>query len=167
MAAQPLAFHYMFRVSHTCQVLLVEDDSDDAFLFMRAASLTCPNMVIAVAGDPLEARKTLQLAATPTESVSLIVSDLKMPRVNGIEFISWIRSQPEFESVPVILLSSSSEMRDVRDAYAAGASLYMVKPAGGDDYKTLLEQIGNFWINGTAPTDKTFLIPKPRAHGVN
>lgn len=118
-------------------------------------------MTVALAGDPLEAKKKLELEPS-SAPLSLIVSDLKMPRVNGIEFVSWLRSQPEYENLPVILLSSSSEERDVQDAYAAGANLYFVKPVEMDDYSVLLQQIGSYCASGVGPVDERFLIPRPQ-----
>ncbi len=145
----------------TCRLLLVEDSHDDAYLFTRAASLTCPQVKVVVMTDPLIAKKELQSKDVGKLAPNLIVSDLKMPGATGIEFITWLRTQALFAKTPVILLSSSAQPKDVQKAYAAGANLYMVKPSGFNDYKTLLTEIGKYCADPTFVVNEKFYLKNP------
>ena len=118
-------------------------------------------MHVEVVGNAQEAQEALLPVGAAREPFSLIVSDLKMPRATGIQFIAWLRSQSEFQRVPVILLSSSAESRDVQNAYTAGANLYMIKPNAFRDYRALVKQIGDFCVDPTTPVEASFVVPSP------
>lgn len=115
-------------------ILIAEDDENDVFLIKRAfsqAQFDNPLQVVqngeeAIAylkGDPpFRDREKYPMPA-------LLLLDLKMPRRDGFEVLAWIRDHPEFNSLSVVVLTSSQESRDVNRAYALGASSYLVKPA--------------------------------------
>lgn len=115
-------------------ILVAEDDENDVFLIKRAfhqAQFENPLQVVsngeeAIAylhGDPpFESREKHPMPA-------LVLLDLKMPRKNGFEVLAWIRQRPEFNALPVVVLTSSQESADINRAYALGANSYLVKPA--------------------------------------
>jgi CheY-like chemotaxis protein len=115
-------------------ILIAEDDENDVFLIKRAfhqAQFDNPLQVVpsgeeAIAylkGDPPFAdREKYPIPA-------LVLLDLKMPRKNGFEVLAWLREHPEFNPLPVVVLTSSQESADINRAYALGANSYLVKPA--------------------------------------
>ena len=103
------------------KVFLAEDNLDDAFLFKRAAK---DRLQVSHATNGEEACKLLLTEAPP----DLFVTDLKMPFKDGFELTRWIRSHLELKNLRIVVLSSSAEERDVRNAHAAGADLFICKP---------------------------------------
>lgn len=115
-------------------ILIAEDDENDVFLIKRAfsqAQFDNPLQVVqngeeAIAylkGDP--PFQDREKYPTP----ALLLLDLKMPRKDGFDVLTWVREHPEFNSLSIVVLTSSQESRDVNRAYALGASSYLVKPA--------------------------------------
>lgn len=123
-------------------LMLVEDSSDDVFMFMRAAGRALPKFQITVVGDGDEAREALTSGPSLPD---LIVTDLKMPRWNGYDLITWLRGEPNFRNIPLCVLTSSPEPKDVEKTYALGVNLFLVKPIGYLEYADLLEAIRLFW----------------------
>jgi CheY-like chemotaxis protein len=119
--------------------LVVEDDDNDYLLFYRACAR-------ALKGQPRIHRENDGAAAkaylTETgEAPCLIVSDLNMPQMNGLELLDWVRHQDAFSKVPFVILSSSSADRDVQSAHALGADHYQVKPLDPGLFLRLLKQL--------------------------
>ena len=122
-------------VSDTSVILVVEDREDDILLIRRAfdrASVTNP---IQVVRDGEEAIAYLigegQYANRDEYPLPvLVLLDLKLPRKDGFEVLSWIRSQPGIRSLPVVVLTSSNQIRDVNRAYQLGANSFFVKEIG-------------------------------------
>ncbi len=114
-------------------ILLVEDNEDDVFIFNRAIKqASIPNPVQAV-NDGDSAIAYLKGAENFSDRTLfplpfLILLDLKMPGVGGMDVLKWIREQPHLEMVSVIVLTSSAEHRDIARAYQLGARSYLVKP---------------------------------------
>jgi CheY-like chemotaxis protein len=75
----------------------------------------------------------------------LILADLKMPQVNGLELLNWVRSQSSLPHLPVVMLTSSEEMNDVKDAYRLGANSFLVKPPNPEEFKEMLGSMETFW----------------------
>jgi CheY-like chemotaxis protein len=118
---------------NTKTILLVEDDEDDAFFMRRALTKAQINMPLHIAVNGQEALdylggagKFADRAQFPTPAIVFL--DLKLPCVHGFEVLKWIRSQPAFNELPVIVLTSSSEARDHEKALQLGATAYVVKP---------------------------------------
>ncbi len=142
------------------RLLLVEDNSDDVFLFMRAISQDGQQLEVAIAGNAEEAINALNTSSSPTQGRPLpdvLVTDLKMPGWTGIHLVSWIRSQPEFKTLPILVLSSSEEARDVVNAYEAGATAYLVKPTTFKDYRQLVQQLREFCADPSQPLKGGFV----------
>ena len=81
---------------------------------------------------------------------ALILLDLKMPRATGFEILKWIRSHPELEHLPVVVLSGSELQDDIRRAYDVGANSYLVKPLGFEALVTMVRTIGSVWLTGNS-----------------
>lgn len=80
------------------------------------------------------------------ENPRLIIMDLKMPKVNGLEALEQIRKGQFCKYVPVVLLSSSQESGDMHKAYSLGVNSFVVKPLSFDNYKNVIASIGNYWL---------------------
>ena len=114
-------------------ILLVEDNEDDVFIFSRAIKQGRIPNPIQVASDGDSAIAYLKGAENFSDRTMfplpfLILLDLKMPGLGGMDVLKWIREQPHLEMVSVIMLTSSAEHRDIARAYQLGARSYLVKP---------------------------------------
>jgi CheY-like chemotaxis protein len=138
-------------VSDLGVILLVEDREDDVLLIKRAFEKIGLANPVQVARDGQEAVEYLlgEAAFSNREEhplPSLILLDLKMPRMNGFEFLVWIKKQDEFRHLPVVVLSSSSELRDVNVAYRLGANSFLVKPNDFEQFIGLNKSLQEFWL---------------------
>lgn len=118
-------------MSASFTILLVEDQEDDRELFRYAVERCDPVARLRYARDGDEAIAYLS-AREPRESEGhpspdLVVMDLNLPRVSGFEVLRWVRAQTDLQTLPVTILSSSAETRDIERAYALGANSYLVK----------------------------------------
>lgn len=118
-------------MSTPAEILLAEDDENDVFLLRRAftdAGVTCPLHVV---HDGVQLAETLSAwqQAQPPRHPSLVLLDVKMPRRDGIATLRWLRAQPAFSGVPVVMFSSSANRHDVEAAYQHGANAFLVKPS--------------------------------------
>ncbi|HVV01275.1 MAG TPA: response regulator [Verrucomicrobiae bacterium] len=132
-------------------ILLVEDNEDDVFFMkraMKAAQITNP---LFVAVDGQEAvdyfsgmGRFSERSAFPLPG--LVFLDLKLPKKRGLDVLEWIRNQREFRRVVVVILTSSQEPNDLRQAYAIGVNSYLVKPARTSELEALMRAVKNYWI---------------------
>ncbi len=132
-------------------ILIVEDNRDDALLIQRAlrrANLINPLQVVAngeqaigyLKGDgPYADRSSYPLP-------ELVMLDLQMPRVSGLEVLKWIREQSEFSLLPVVILTSSDQAPDARRAYELGANSYLIKPGNFEELARLARRLGASWL---------------------
>lgn len=129
-------------------ILLVEDNPGDAHLARKGLKkLRIENEVFLVT-DGLQAMQFLKKEG-PYESVrrpDLILLDLNLPGKHGHEVLTEIKQSPEFKSIPVMILTSSTNETDVRKSYLNYANCYLVKPMEVDEYIKLTDSIGNFWM---------------------
>lgn len=132
----------------TYLILLVEDSPDDELFTRKALTRMRMTTSVLVAKDGGEALELLR-GNVP----DLVLLDLKMPRIDGIEVLRQIRAQPQLHQVPVIVLSSSDEPRDVRACYENGANSYVRKPVDYEAYVDVVFQIGDYWLNTNHRTD--------------
>ena len=130
------------------RVLLVEDNPDDEELTIRAlrrANLANP---VDVARDGQQAVDCLfgtsEQAAKPVHV--LIMLDLKLPRVSGLEILKRIRGEDRTRRLPVVILTSSTEDRDVINGYDLGANSYVCKPIESDAFARAVAQLGVYWL---------------------
>ena len=125
------------------KILLVEDNQDDKDLALLAIESSGARCEVEVARDGVEA---LELLFGKSKLPRLVILDLKMPKVSGLEVLRQMRSDPRTKYVPVVVLTSSAEKRDLADAYAAGASSYIRKPIELDDFNQIMTSICSYWL---------------------
>lgn len=126
-------------------ILLVEDNPVDVDLTRRAfkrRSLLSPLHVARDGEDALAQLASWEHGQPPP---AVILLDLKLPRISGIEVLRRIRAHPRFGTLAVVVLTSSAETSDVTAAYAAGASSYIVKPVDFDRFAVVCERIEQYW----------------------
>ncbi len=141
------------------KILLVEDNPDDVALTLRALkSHNITNEVI-VAQDGVEAIDYLFGTTTrpaPADLPAVVLLDLKLPKINGMEVLQRIRSEERTTLLPVVILTSSDEERDVIDGYKLGANSYVRKPVDFVEFTKAAQQLGLYWLlmNRTPPSPR-------------
>jgi len=131
-------------------ILLVEDNSDDVELTLRAlmrSGITNPVVTVrdgAQALDYLNRRGAYQHREEPQPS--LILLDLKLPRVDGLEVLEQIKADPRLKVVPVVMLTSSRHERDVTQAYQLGVNSYIRKPTDFSEFLRIAGTLGTYWF---------------------
>jgi two-component system response regulator len=132
-------------------ILLVEDNPDDAALALRTlAKCDVPTQVVVVR-DGVEAQEYLfgsdrDPGCRPNPLPTLILLDLKLPKVDGQEVLRCIRSHPRTRLVPVVVLTSSDERRDLVRSYALGANSYVRKPVDFSQFSQAVQQLSSYWL---------------------
>lgn len=133
-------------------ILLVEDDPNDELLTLRALRKTGVEADFAVAHDGGEALQYLH-GNPPAESSdvpaqpSLVLLDLKLPQVDGLEVLRTIRSDPRTTLLPVVVLSSSDEPRDVEEAYRLRTNSYIRKPVNFVEFNQAADLLVRYWLS--------------------
>jgi two-component system response regulator len=128
-------------------ILLIEDNSDDEQLALRAMRQSEVSNIVRVARDGAEALEMLFGERAGTQLPDLILLDLKLPKISGLEVIARIRQEPVAALVPVVVLSSSDEERDIAESYALGANSYIRKPVDFDEFIDAVKQLGSYWLS--------------------
>jgi CheY-like chemotaxis protein len=130
-------------------ILLAEDDANDLELTLSALEEHhVANEVVAVrdgaeAIDYLEQRG--RFAGRPAGNPVLVLLDLKMPKVDGLEVLRHIKKSPALRAIPVVMLTSSREEQDLIRSYELGVNAYVVKPVEFADFMSAVRQLGGFW----------------------
>lgn len=137
-------------------ILLAEDDPNDVFFLEKAFREVGLSKPLAVAHDGREAVDYLsgtgQYADRNTHPFPcLMILDLKMPRMSGMDVLQWLRDKPVLYCLPVIVLSSSSRRHDVERAYRLGANAFVAKPGSNEDRAKLARLIKEFWLELNEP----------------
>lgn len=132
-------------------ILIVDDDEDDTIMTIRAVErLKLQHGVIPIPdGQELMNylnRSGLYADAKRFPRPALILLDLNMPRLSGMEVLRQIKSDSRFRKIPVIILSTSDAERDVRDAYECGANAYITKPISFTGVLDMIASINEFWL---------------------
>lgn len=136
---------------HDVDILLVEDNPDDATLVMRALK-KCNlgnNLIHLSDGEqalnfifgrgPFSDRKV-------EDKPKVILLDLKMPKVDGLQVLKAIREDERTSMIPVVIMTSSGEEKDIVATYASGVNAYVVKPVGFDNFSKAVAELGMFWL---------------------
>ena len=145
------------------RILLVEDDPKDIELTIEA--LGEYNLVneIAIARDGAEALDYIYrrgiFASRPEGNPVVILLDLKMPKVDGIQVLNQLKSDEHLRSVPVVILTSSRETRDLDECYKLGVNAYVVKPVRFAEFIEAVKGIGVFWALINEPPPGSVLKP--------
>lgn len=142
-------------------IMLVEDNEDEVVLLRRALTIAGSTAPLVVLHDGAEAVAYLSGDGPYSNRVDnpfpqLMVLDLKLPRLSGLGVLKWIREQPGVRRLPVIVLTSSNEERDVASAYDLGANSYLVKPTDLATLQQLAALVHRYWVgtNVRAPMQR-------------
>jgi CheY-like chemotaxis protein len=133
-------------------ILLIEDDPNDVALFRRAMRKLNLATEVTVVEDGEAAIRWLKAkadSASPEKADELwiILLDIKMPRMSGLEVLEWIRRNPGLCRMPVIALTSSRESADIARAYELGINSYLVKPLAFDQLKETVRMMHHYWMD--------------------
>lgn len=146
------------------RILLVEDTPNDVELTLAALEENnLANEVIVVrdgaeALDYLHKRGIFKLRAQGHPAVVLL--DLKLPKVDGLEVLEQVKSDPTLRSIPVVMLTSSREEQDLVRSYNLGVNAYVVKPVDFQEFVNALKELGLFWAVINEPPPGTVRAPK-------
>lgn len=138
----------MDEAARRWEILLVEDNPADIRLTREALGELLIQHRLTVAEDGLAALKylTAESTADPGSPPDLILLDLNLPRMNGLEFLAVVKSSEQFKSIPVIVMSSSAAPEDVAAAYRLNANSYTQKPLEIDQFISVMQTIRRFWL---------------------
>jgi two-component system, response regulator len=133
------------------EILLVENNPNDLELILHALRKFYLANHIEVARDGTEALDYLFAAGafagrSTLNMPSLILLDLRLPRVDGLEVLQKIKSSPETQAIPVVVLTSSREERDIVESYRLGVNSYISKPVDFEQFTEVVRQIGLYWL---------------------
>ncbi|MGB2782363.1 MAG: response regulator [Atribacterota bacterium] len=131
------------------KILLVEDSPDDVELTLLAFKKYNFSNDIIVARDGQEALDILFPSKEKSKKSKLpdiILLDLKLPKVSGLDVLKEIKAHPETRIIPVIVLTTSNEDRDIRDSYLLGVNSYIRKPVEFNKFVEVVKQLGLYWI---------------------
>jgi CheY-like chemotaxis protein len=140
---------------NTKKILLAEDSPQDAEMTLEAlADYRLSNNVVLV-GDGEEALDYLyargKYAGRSDGNPLLVLLDLKMPKVDGLEVLRVIKNDPDLRTLPVVMLTASREEQDVVRSYQLGVNAYVVKPVGFQKFVEAVKQVGAFWTIHNEP----------------
>lgn len=141
-------------------ILLVEDNPDDELLTRRALRRieTVPHDVVVVR-DGVAALEYLHgsdaSGDAPAKLPDLVLLDLKMPKLSGLEVLQRLRSHERTRDLPVVVFTSSSEERDLRSSYDMGANAYVRKPVDFAEFCDAVARLGHFWLVTNEPPQRS------------
>ena len=125
-------------------ILLVEDDEVDVMNIRRAFKKGNISNPLFVAGNGVEALERLRSGEIPRER-RIVLLDLNMPRMNGIEFLRELRADPELRSTTVVVLTTSNDERDKVDAYDLNVAGYLLKPVTFTNFCEVMAALNKYW----------------------
>lgn len=126
-------------------ILLVEDNPVDIDLTLRAFAAKKIANQIQVARDGEEALTYFERWENGEPQPIVILLDLNMPKINGLEVLKKLKSHPEFKTIPVVVLTTSSESSDLKTAYELGVNSYIVKPVNFEKFLDVVGHIDLYW----------------------
>jgi CheY-like chemotaxis protein len=137
------------------EMLIVEDTKADLDLALRALRKSNLAQRVHIARDGAEALEFIFGAnGNPPwspEGPKLILLDLKLPKVDGIEVLRQLKADPRTQTIPVVVLTSSKEQSDVAESYRLGVNSYVVKPVDYESFATAVQQVGHYWMHLNHP----------------
>lgn len=141
-------------------ILLVEDNAQDLELILRALKKSKLADHVEIARDGAEALDFVHgggrwVASSGGRRPRLILLDLKLPKLSGLEVLERMKRDPRTRHIPVVVLTSSGESRDVTESYQLGVNSYVVKPMNLERFVSAISQVGQYWltVNHPAPTE--------------
>ncbi len=137
-------------------VLLVDDSQADVKLTLRAMGELRQGHEIKVVRDGAEALDyilgtALGVERSPLQALRLILLDLKLPKVTGLEVLRLVKSNPHTQSIPIVILTSSKQESDIRACYSLGANGYVQKPVDFDLFRDVIRDIEKYWLRVNLP----------------
>ena len=144
----------MGRSTHV--ILLVEDSEDDADLTLRAFQRGAKSCQVDVVRDGQEAvdylfRQGRHAERYPATRPALVLLDLKLPRLCGLEVLRVLRANPMTSPIPIVVMSCSGEPKDIEACYRLGANSYVRKPVDFDAFMTTVELLSRYWLETNTP----------------
>lgn len=131
------------------RILLVEDSANDVALTLAALEEVHLANEVVVVRDGQQALDYLfrkgEFAGRKDGHPAVVLLDLKLPKVDGLEVLEKVKGAPELKAVPVVMLTSSREERDLARSYGLGVNAYVVKPVAFPDFVSALRELGLFW----------------------
>ncbi len=133
------------------ELLLVEDDPQDLELALRSFKKSGIVNSIVIARDGAEALDFVfgegaHAGRAVTEQPKVILLDLKLPKVDGLEVLRRIKADPRTRAIPVVMLTSSKEQRDIVESYKLGVNSYIVKPVDFEGFSAAVRELGCYWL---------------------
>ena len=142
------------------RILLVEDSPNDVELILTALSENRLANEVVVVRDGEEALDYLYFKLRMEGNPVVVLLDLKLPKVDGLEVLAQIKSDPELRAVPVVVLTSSREEQDLINSYNLGTNAYVVKPVDFHEFVDVIKELGLFWAVVNQPPPGS--VPSPR-----
>lgn len=145
---------------HSVELLMAEDNETDAELTIRELKKhnMANNLVHVRNGeevlDFIYGRGRFAAREGSRNFPKMILLDIQMPRVNGLEVLKQIKSDPQTQSIPVVILTSSKENPDIKKCYELGANSYIVKPVNFEGFAEAIRNLGLYWLLLNQPPDK-------------
>lgn len=138
--------------SESIDILLVEDNPGDVRLTREAFSEVSTDTTLHAVSDGDKALKFLaqRTGESSPPSPDLVLLDLNLPRMGGLEFLETIQDDPDIPNLPVLVLTSSEAAEDVRESYQKSANAYLTKPTDPDEFVSIAQAVENFWFNRVA-----------------
>jgi two-component system, response regulator len=142
--------------THEVEILLVEDNQDDLDMALRALRKANLTNKIQTVRDGAEALEFVfcegAFAGRKFENPpKVILLDLKLPKIDGMEVLKRIKSDPRTKMIPVVILTSSKEQKDVIESYNLGVNSYMVKPVNFEQFAKSVQELGMYWLLHNQP----------------
>jgi two-component system response regulator len=136
---------------HDVDILLVEDNMDDAALVIRALKKNnlSNNLIHLTDGEQaldFLFRRGIYAERKAEDKPKVILLDLKMPKVDGLQVLKAIREAEDTRRIPVVVMTSSREEKDIINTYNLGVNAYVVKPVGFDNFSKAVAELGMFWL---------------------
>lgn len=138
-------------MKNNCLILLVEDDQVDALTVKRALNEIKALNPLEIAGNGEEALQYLN--NTQNRKPGLILLDLNMPKMNGLEFLKSIKNNDKLKRFPVIILTTSKEDQDKLESFNLGVAGYMIKPVDYQKFVEVIKTIDSYWTLSELPEE--------------
>lgn len=137
---------------HEVDILLVEDNPDDVALALHVLSQNNVTEQIHVARDGVEALQYVFGEADERDSElkqhpRVVLLDLKLPRVDGFDVLREMKTHPQAQVIPIVVLTSSLEQQDLSECYELGANSYLVKPVDYQEFSDMMHHVGLYWLH--------------------